>query len=277
MYKDILVHVDTSPHCARRLDVAANLAAAHGAHLTGLFVRTHPHVPNFVMAELGPEVAEVQRKYVAEAADKAKELFNEHCERTGLNSEWREAEGDLLDVATISAKYSDLVIVGQSDPEHDTIEGEDVLPDHLVMDAGRPVLVVPYAGEFPTVGENVLVAWNGSREATRAVNDALPILKRAKKVEVLAINPKRGPGGLGDVPGADISLHLARHGVNAKAEHVVARDIDPANLLLSRISDEGIDLMVMGAYGHSRLREVILGGATYDILHHMTVPVLLSH
>jgi nucleotide-binding universal stress UspA family protein len=127
------------------------------------------------------------------------------------------------------------------------------------------------------MGRNVLVAWNGSREATRAVNDALPILERAEKVTVLAVNPRKGGGDHGDIPSADIALHLARHGVKAEASQTVSNELEVGDTILSRLADFGSDLVVMGAYGHSRMRELLMGGVTRELLQHMTVPVLLSH
>jgi len=121
----------------------------------------------------------------------------------------------------------------------------------------------------------VLVAWNGSREATRAVHDALPLLRRAEKVTVLSIDPDEDAEPR--LPGADVSLHLARHGVTAQAATIAGTDVAVGDLLLSYAADHDIDLIVMGAYGHTRLREVVLGGATRTLLRHMTVPVLMSH
>ena len=145
----------------------------------------------------------------------------------------------------------------------------------MVLAAGRPALVIPYIGAGETLGERVLVAWDGGREAARAVNDALPLLERAASVGVLVINPSRG--GHGEQPGADIALHLARHGISVDAEHLEARDISTGNALLSRLADQNIDVLVMGAYGHSRLREMVLGGVTRQVFQSMTVPVLMSH
>ncbi|WP_299439574.1 universal stress protein [uncultured Rhodospira sp.] len=276
--KDILVHLDNSSHCRARVDAAAGLAQRHGAHLTGLFVRTTPHVPQFVMSQLGPEVAQAQRKFADEAAGKARTVFDDAVAGLDITTEFRDPEGELLDMLVLHARYADLVVVGQYDRRDDNMADEREAADHVIMDSGRPVLVIPYAGAYPTIGETVMVAWNASREATRAVSDALPILRLAKEVHVLAVNPRRnGVNGHGDIPGADIATHLARHGVNAIAEHVVARDVDAGNMLLSRASDLNADLLVMGAYGRSRLRELVLGGATWHILHHMTVPVLLGH
>ncbi|MBB4287847.1 universal stress protein [Roseospira goensis] len=276
--KDILVHVDSSHHCRARLEAATALAVRHDARLTGLFVRTMPHVPQFVMSQLGPEVTQAQRRFSQDAADAARRLFEEVVDGAAITSEFRAPEGELLDALVLHARYSDLVVVGQYDRHDDNMADEREAADHVIMDSGRPVLVIPYAGHFPVIGDRVMVAWNASREATRAVSDALPILQTAKEVDVVAVNPRRnGVNGHGDIPSADIAGHLARHGVNAVAEHVVAHDVDVGNMLLSRASDTGADLIVMGAYGRSRLRELVLGGATWHMLNHMTVPVLMGH
>lgn len=273
-FRDILVHVDEGKSCESRLAVAARLAAAHQARLTGLFTRLLPRLPGYVSAQLGPEVQLMQDKYAREVAARAQEAFNKAAGLAGVSTEWRVAEGDAIEAVALHTRYADLVVVGQTDPDS---EDQSRLADHLVLDAGRPVLVVPYVGRYETMGRKVIVAWNASREATRAVNDAMPFLQAAEKVTVLAINPTGGPNGHGDVPGADICLHLARHEVKAEAAYLKAEDIDVGNMLLSRIADEDADLLVMGAYGRSRLREIVLGGATRHILDHMTVPVLMSH
>ncbi|GEO81398.1 universal stress protein [Pararhodospirillum oryzae] len=276
-FKDILVHIDKSGHCPARLDLAARLAADHGAHLTGLGLRIVPHVPRFILTQLGPEVAEAQRRLAEETARAERAAFEAVAARHALSHEWREAEGDVLEAFCLHARYTDCLVVGQDDPDDDAMDGEHGLTEHLVLDAGRPVLVVPYAGTFPTLGHTVLVAWNGSREASRAINDALPLLRRAQRVVVVVINPRGGRLGHGDIPGADISLHLARHGINSEAHSLHAEDMEVGAMLLSRATDLGADLMVMGAYGRSRLRELVLGGATRHILRHMTIPVLMSH
>lgn len=277
MYKDILVHIDASPRAAARAEIAATLAATHGAHLVGLHVGTFPIMPQFVEAQFGPEIHEVQRRYLKESAQAAEAIFTKSANAAGVSHEWRIADGDLAANVALHARYSDLVVIGQADPDTDDAADDTALANSLILDAGRPVLLVPYAGTFPVVGKKVLVAWNGSREATRAVNDALPLLVKASHVHVLAVNPTGGMAGHGDIPGADICLHLTRHGVNAVCEHLKAEDIDIGDMLLSRVSDDEIDLLVMGAYGRSRLREMVLGGATRHILRHMTVPVLMSH
>ncbi|WP_142847443.1 universal stress protein [Telmatospirillum sp. J64-1] len=278
-FKDILVYVDNTAQCPARLEVAANLAVEHGAHLVGLFVHPRTNVPGFVMAQYGSQIAQFQEEFAREAHDKSKTAFENQCRLSGVSFEWREAHGDLVEAVSLHGRYADLLITGQIDPESDDQAARNNLTDHLLLEVGRPVLVVPYAGRFPVIGKNILVAWNGSREATRAVNDALPLLTRATQVNVLAVNPKPGKGarGHGEVPGADICLHLARHDVPAVCHHIGGEDMDVGDMLLSRAAEEGADMMVMGAYGRTRLTELVLGGATRHIMQHMTVPVLFSH
>lgn len=276
-FKDLLVVLDTSRSCGVRLDVATALAARFSAHLTGVYVSPPPQVPAMIESQLTPELIELQMRTLSEATERVQELFRRRGEGPGFTSEWRVREGEAGEVATLHARYADVSIVGQVDPEADELGSAGDLPERVVLGAGRPVLVVPYAGTFQTVGQRVLVAWNAGREATRAVNDALPLLEGAAKVTVLAINPRGGLHGHGEVPGADIALHLARHGVRAEAAAIKSDDVEVGALLLSQAADLNADLIVMGAYGHSRLREVMLGGATREILRSMTVPVLLSH
>lgn len=275
--KDILVHIDRGNRCAERLKVAINLAAAHDAHLTGLYVLTYPHIPGYIRAEITEDVLRGQIETTRAAAAAAEAMFNDHVGRAGIKAEWRCVEGELLPALSLHARYADVAIVGQRDPEWEETGGDAAMPDQLVLQCGRPVLVVPHVGKYPVVGERVMVAWDASRLATRAVNDALPFLVRAKKVAVLAVNPEGGEGGHGEIPSADICLHLARHGVNAEAQHIYARDMSVGDMLLSRAADEGINLIVTGAYGHARWRELVLGGVTRHLLAHMTVPVLMSH
>jgi nucleotide-binding universal stress UspA family protein len=204
--------------------------------------------------------------------------FEQAAQRRGISAEWRApTDGEEADPA-LHARYADLAILGQRNPaaDDDAVIGRP-RPEHVTLASGRPILVVPYAGRFATVGRNIVVAWNASREAARAVADAMPLLASAEAATVLAVDPQIGPGAQGDVPGADIALHLARHGVKVQIERTVSAEVPIGEVLLSRLSDLGADLLVMGAYGHSRTRELLLGGATRSILASMTVPVLMSH
>jgi nucleotide-binding universal stress UspA family protein len=273
--KDLLVHVDNSKACAARVEAAMRLARSNQAHLTGIYVLPVISIPGYAEAQIPLEVIEAQRQAARAQATEAEKLFRSASEKAGISSEWRSVEDDFAHAVTLHARYVDVAVMGQvdkSDPM--AISG---LVERVMLDAGRPVLVIPYIGAGNTLGERVLIAWNASREAIRAVHDALPLLQKAKSVTVMAINPPAGEGGDGDIPAADISLHLARHGVKAEADHVEAHDIAVGDMLLSRAADKGTDLIVMGGYGHSRLRELVLGGATRHMLEHMTVPVLMSH
>lgn len=276
--KNILVHVDHGKAMPSRIDYALRLARQCEAHLTALRCVTPIYLPGYVRAELPEAVRRVQSEREAAecAADKA--VFDHAVAAAGnaAKSEWRAVDGDPIDALVLHGRYADLVVAGQSDAEDARNDIAD-LPGAVALELGRPVLAVPHSGRFERIGEHVLVAWNASREATRAVNDAMPLLVKAKKVTVLAVNPRGGFYGHGSQPGADIALHLARHGVKTEAAQLSSDDLDPGDVLLSRAADLGADLIVMGAYGRSRLREMVLGGVTRHMMQHMTVPVLLSH
>lgn len=272
-YKDILVQVDDHPRARVRLELAAGLAARFQAHLIALNVRDQTLLPSHVTAQFGGDLDQFRAAGDAEAASRVKAMVESLDIPPGVTREWRDVTGPLSETVALHARYADLVVIGQAQAEFSSPR----LADELIMSVGRPVLVVPFAGRFPTLGRRVMVAWNGGREATRAIHDAMPLLAAAETVHVIAINPGHGMAGHGDVPGADICLHLSRHGVNAVCEHVASDDLNVGEMLLSRLADEDVDLMVMGGYGRSRLREMVLGGATRHMLDSMTVPVLFSH
>jgi len=278
-FKDILVQVDGSRSAAARYQVAIQLAATHGAHLTGLCLAIEPPVPAAILGMVPLEVRSRQREMVREHAESAAAQFRLAAEREGIPGECRIV--DLLDneateVFIRHVRHADIAVLGQADPEQSSMLPAGFTAD-VVMGSGRPGIVVPYTGAPPVVGQRVLIAWNGGREATRAVNDALPILKRAHSVTVLSVNPESAGNGDRREPGADIALHLARHGVTVAASRTVAREISVGDAILADIAGNAIDLLVMGAYGHSRTREFVLGGVTRHLLGHMTAPVLMSH
>lgn len=275
--KDLMVHVDGGPRAQAVLDAAINLAAAHEAHLVGVYVKTHPYIPNYVRSMITEDLLRRQSDIIEDAARGAEQMFKVRAGRAGVRAEWRCVEGQVLPLVALHARYCDVAVVGQSDPAGENGGTDLEIPDRLILSLGRPVLVIPAAGEFPVIGHRVMVAWDAGRPATRAVNDALPFLERARHVSVIAVNPTEAGEVHGDIPSADICLHLARHGINAEAQHVFADDVDVADMLLSRAADQAIDLFVMGAYGHARWRELVLGGVTRHLLAHMTMPVLMSH
>ena len=283
--KDIVLHMDASAASQSRLELACLIARRFDAHLTGLLV-TPAIVPlGSAMADYGvmlgadvfANIRDEQRVFIEEAGASAERRFREQGKRDGVKFEFRSAVGTVPQQISLRTRYADIGIIGQPDPKGRPLAEQLSAAGEILLTAGRPFLVVPYAGRFPTIGERVLVAWDGSREAARAVNDALPLLVEAKSVTVLSIDPPSASTAEEFVPGADLAIHLARHGVKAEATSIIADDMSIGDVLLSRAADWAIDLIVMGAYGHSRFRELLLGGATRSLLKTMTIPVLMSH
>lgn len=267
---DILVHVDGTPNCRSRLEVAIRLAQQHRASLTGLYVITHQYYQ--------PR----QQPSVQRAARDAEKLFTELTASAGVDAHWQCADWSVIGVSVSEiinhhSHYTDLVVVGQTDPGAAGKGAPTDLPERLVLGAGRPVLVVPYAGSFPAVGEKVLVAWKAGRESTRAVNDALPLLKGARQVNLLAVNSSEDYGDDSESLCSNICSHLARHGVAAHADTALAATASVGDTLLNRACEEGFDLLVMGAYAHTPQGTLVLGAVAKHLLSDMTVPVLMSH
>jgi nucleotide-binding universal stress UspA family protein len=279
-YKNLLVVLDSNAASRGRIGLAVALAERFAAHLVGLYPLPVPEVPRHLgyydPALLDPFFREVRERAQA-VCDKEREAFEHAANLRGLSAEWRVVAEGLESDPALHARYVDLTILGQLDPDRGESELIRPRPEQVTLASGRPVLIVPYAGHYETVGHRVLIGWNASREATRAVNDAMPLLVAADVVTVLTIDAREGPDAHGELPGADVSLHLARHGVKAEIERTVSAGISAGEVLLSRAADLGADLLVIGAYGHSRVRELLLGGATRSILRSMTLPVLMSH
>jgi nucleotide-binding universal stress UspA family protein len=266
-YKDILVHLDIAPRSDVRLNIAAALAARHGAHLAGLYIIELPSLGIFTGetsifdVRMADEILRQGRERAKAMSDAVTERFETALHKYSINGEWRCIDALAADTVAAHARYADLAIVGQNDPDLVTF-GEDRIPEAAILESGRPILVIPHFGEVAPIGNTVLIGWKSGREAARAVNDALPFLSDARSVTV---------------PAADISLHLARHGITATGAHTVSEGIAEGDILLNYASDLGADLIVAGGYGHSRAREFVLGGTTRSLLATMTVPVLFSH
>jgi nucleotide-binding universal stress UspA family protein len=277
-YKTILVHCDAGRTAAGRVAVAAEVAQRFHGHLAGLHVRARFETPIFTDA--GSAMDLLYRTYEERAkADEAAAAatFKQGIARRGLSSEWRTADGAIDQELVVQARYADLVVVGQHDPDAPFTTTPASLPETVAMASGRPVLVVPHIGAAKPPGGTVLLCWNASREAARAAADAMPFLTAAETVIVLVIDPEPSATGHGPEPGADIAAWLTRHGVKVTVQRDSAADSDVANVILSRAADHAVDLIVMGIYGHSRLREMVLGGASRTVLASMTAPVLMAH
>ena len=278
-YKTILLHLDDAARREERLDLGFEMAERFDAHLVGLYAPGPSLIPSYALAEAGPVVVEVETRRRAAATQAAEAVFRAASSRhRAVKCEWRSSGNEAVAALCLSARYADLVIAGQPAPEEEGV-GRPIpgFAGDLVLSAGRPVLFVPYAGRFTSVGKRVLVAWDAGREAARALSDALPLLSSGAQVDVIAFDPLRGRSRHGEVPGADIGLFLARHGIKVAVSQQSGSGIDVGAQILSRAADLSADLIVMGAYGHSRVREQILGGATRTLLESMTVPVLMSH
>jgi nucleotide-binding universal stress UspA family protein len=278
-YKSIAVHLDTSKRAHPRLEVALRLARQFEADLTALFAVFVPEPQSMVVMAGSAEYYTIYEQDRERNAAAIERLFKAEVTRADVPGRWIETGEYEERSVSRYGRCTDLIVLGQDDPG----DPESFIADHFVesqiMSSGRPVLLIPYAGEYPLIGTRVMIAWDGSREATRAVHDALPFLKRAQDVTVVTVNEHTEHAGLfGDVPGADVAAMLARHGVKVGMTSVESGKGGTAGeVLLSRASDLSADLLVMGAYGHARWQELVLGGATRTMLTAATLPVLFSH
>ncbi|MDY7575516.1 universal stress protein [Actimicrobium sp. CCI2.3] len=277
-YKTILIHLDESPNIDARINLAAQLALTHEAHLIGLATTG---ISRYFYESMATAASEAgigpYMDTLRERASARLQHFEDKVRQLGVSSYEKhladdEAEGCLA----LRARYCDLVILGQYDPEGSIPSVYADLPEYVTLNGGCPVLIIPYVGSYPLKPEHILIAWDGGQEAAKAVRNALPFLQAAKSVEVAVFNAQQDPANHGEEPGADIALYLARHHVkaNVRQEQV---EIPVGEALLSLAADLHADLLVMGCYGHSRFREVLLGGVSRTILDSITLPVLMSH
>ena len=277
-YKTLVVHLDDGPRCAARVALAGRLAGQFGARLIGIVATGLPDVI-VTMNRAVPDSVEcivLSAAQLRAQADAAAHAFERQCAAAGTASfESRVVVSEAVDAVVRHGRCSDLVIVGQTD-RNATPDGVAFdFPQQVLLHTGTPTLVVPHAGSFTSLGRRVLVAWKEVRESSRAIRDALPLLRRAEAVALCAVAQ-----GEADSPEDDrfdaVVAWLGSHGIRP-ATHVEAAGADVGDRLLSRAADFGADLIVCGGYGHSRLREWVLGGTTRHLLEHMTVPTLLSH
>jgi nucleotide-binding universal stress UspA family protein len=272
-YKTLLVHLDDSRRSDERAAFALDLALKHTAHVIGLYVVCQDLLRPLVRRDDSLNLGELEAQG-AQRMNRAREQFTAAAERAGCPFEWRAPAGPAIDVAVLHARHADLVVMGQEDPDDDASYIARNFTEEVVMGGGRPVIVLPYAGRIASFGENVIVAWDGSREAARALADAMPLLKRARSVTVTSVQKRSDQ----DEPvGFDVAGYLERHRVRAGFVSIPrSPGMTTAATLLNQLTDLHADLLVMGAYGHARAREHVLGGVTHAMLETMTTPVLMS-
>ncbi|WP_136417184.1 universal stress protein [Herbaspirillum sp. ST 5-3] len=280
-YKTVLVHVDKDKHAGERIELAAKIAMSEEAHLIGaaptgvsrfVYQSRYIYEGGGMTTHLENHIEELRKD-----ANDALKNFEEIVKKMGVQSyEGRAVDDEAGGGVSLQARYSDLVVIGQTDREEPSTTTLPDFPEFVVMNSGRPVLIVPYVGHYNTVAKRVLIAWDASTSATRAVTGAIPLLKSADNVDVVVFNADSQGDAHGEQPGADIGLYLARHGIKVNVVRQKT-DIDVGNALLSISTDLGSDMIVMGGYGHSRFREILLGGVTRTVLESMTVPVFMSH
>ncbi len=277
-YKTILVHLDESRRTEERIRIAAQIAMNEDAHLVGVamtgvsrFIYQSAHIGN------GDPNLAMHLDFLRERARGVLEIFEQTVIKLGVNSfEKRLVDDEAGAGVSIQGRYSDLIVLGQYDPDETFPATLSDFPEYVMLHSGRPVLIIPYAGLFQSIAKKILISWDASREATRAITDAIPLLSKANIVQVAVFNPLSAADEHGEQPGADIALFLARHNINVE---VIPQqtEIDIGNALLSLVNDLNSDMIVMGGYGHARFREMILGGVTHTVLKSMTIPVLISH
>jgi nucleotide-binding universal stress UspA family protein len=276
MIKDIVVNLSVTKEGSPAGDYAVSVASALEAHLAGVAFVYDPIVPISGTGYIPPEIIETQQADNTAAAKAALDRFTEATRRSGISADPLRFSASLAgagDQFGRIARRFDLAIVGQAEPNASSVD--DIIAEATLFSSGRPMIVVPYIQKGPLKLDRVMVCWDGSRQSARAVGDALPLLAKAGRVEVVIVTNERGKED--ELEGADIAAHLARHDLKVEVHRVSGGDIDVADALLSHASDSGADFIVMGGYGHSRLREFILGGVTHTILRSMTVPALMAH
>ncbi|HEY2134838.1 MAG TPA: universal stress protein [Xanthobacteraceae bacterium] len=276
MFKDLVVNLSVGDACDAATDFAVSIASAFEAHLTGIAFTYDPVLADPFYEGMTPSLIDALRSGAENAAKAAVSKFEEAVRRAGVAGQSRMLDANFVRAADRFGRIArrfDLSVITQAEPHKAGPEG--MIIEGALFESGRPVLVVPYIQTDGLALDRVMVGWDGSRNAARAAADAMPFLRRAKRVDVVTISGEHVKSD--ELPGADIAHHLARHGLQINLERIVAIGTDVANTMLSYAADADADLIVMGGYGHSRLREFVLGGATRGILAAMTVPVLMSH
>ena len=276
MVKDIVVNLTGDAPQEFAADYAISLARLFDAHIAGIGFIYEPVIPGTVMGGIPTDLIEAQREENTRAAKVATDRFEAAASRAGLSAEVRLLDASVAGAADLFGRIArrfDLAVVGQARPQEGA--SEELLIEGALFESGRPVVVVPHVQTQGVTLDRVLVCWDGSRPATRAIADALPFLRRAKALDIVAVSGERGKGS--ELVGTNMARHLARHGLKVELKRLSAGNVDVPAAITAHATETGADFMVMGGYGHSRLREFILGGVTRTVLTTSTIPVLMSH
>ena len=276
MIKDLVVNLGIGNPRDVAVDYAVSIAETFDAHLCGVAFSYEPVVPPSIMGGIPADVIDAQWAASAQAADAAIAGFEAAAKREGIVAEHRKLKASLGGAGDLFGRLArrfDLSVVGQAEPKHGP--AQDLVIEGALFGSGRPVIVVPYIQKGGLRLDRVLICWDGSRPAARAIGDAMPFLARAAAIDVVIVASGREKSD--EIPGVDMGEHLARHALKIEVKRLVSGDLDVANTILSYAADSGADFIVMGGFGHSRLREFVLGGVTRGILGSMTVPALMSH
>ena len=277
-YKNILLHLDNSSGCRNRLEVAFGLAQKFDASLTGMLVVPTYVVPSYIEAQISVDVmTDVTEKALARARETVAG-YQQLADKAGVTLQAEVVEGEIIPILREHSKYADLLILGQDHPE-DPDNNSYGLADVLLFDGACACLVVPHSGKLETPGSRVLLTWNASRESAHALREAMPLLTRADDVVVLSSEPDDGNYEMANGhPHAQALMNLlSSHGINAVSSGFGDADLGASEAIIGQAADMNADLIVMGAYGHARLREIILGGVTRDLLKRAPTCLLLAH
>ncbi len=277
--RTFVVSLNDTDNLDHLLATCSQLAARNEAHVIGVYIIPSVEVYAVYGGIAMADVVDTQRKRYQAMGQKVRQKFERIMSVNALSHEWRELDAISSSIGrefVQQCRFADLTIIAQVEA-NENCGVEPSFAEYVVMEAGRPVLLVPRGKSFETIGGKVLMGWNGAKEAARACFDALPFLPADSEVSIVWVDPQKQRSLAGNVPGAELAATLARHNINVTAEPMPTADSDAGRALLARVEDVGADLLVMGAYGHSRVREFVFGGATEHVLSNTMVPVLMSH
>ena len=274
--KDILVQVDNTKACHHRLNVVRNLADRFDSHVAGMYVSPPIHIPAYTGVAVPTLAVAALQDHQENLEKEARKAFDEMTDAWERKISWNYQESEIATAITADSGVHDLVVLGQYDNDDDNDINVGVV-DRVVIECGRPVLVIPHShsdtGSDGNIAKRIVVAWNGKRESIRAIHDAMPFLEKAESVNIVSVSQP----GYDELPGAGIAEHIARHGINVETENLPNKGGSVGEILLDTAKRYSADMIVMGAYGHTRFREMVLGGATHHVLKKSDVLVLMSH